>query len=32
MNNEHYKPFEYQETFNSISSGEISIFTDGTFT
>ena len=33
VNNEHYKPsFEYQETFNWISSDEISIFTDGTFT
>ena len=33
MNNVHYKPsFEYQETFNFISSDEISIFTDGTFT
>lgn len=33
LNNEHYKPsFEYQETFNSVSSSEISIFTDGTFT
>lgn len=33
LNNEHFKPsFEYQETFNSISSDEISIFTDGTFT
>jgi hypothetical protein len=33
LNNEHYKPsFEYQETFNSLSSDEISIFTDGTFT
>jgi hypothetical protein len=33
LNNEHYKPsFEYQETFNIISSDEISIFTDGTFT
>lgn len=33
LNNEHYKPsFEYQETFNWISSDEISIFTDGTFT
>lgn len=32
LNNEHYKPsFEYQETCNSISSNEISIFTDGTF-
>lgn len=33
LNNEHYKPsFEYQETFNFLSSDEISIFTDGTFT
>ena len=33
LNNTHYRPsFEYQETFNSISSDEISIFTDGTFT
>lgn len=33
LNNEHYKPsFEYQETFNSITGGKISIFTDGTFT
>jgi hypothetical protein len=33
VNNDHYKPsFEYQETFNFISSNEISIFTDGTFT
>jgi hypothetical protein len=33
LNNDHYKPsFEYQETFNYISSDEISIFTDGTFT
>jgi len=33
INNDHYKPsFEYQETFNFISSDEISIFTDGTFT
>jgi len=32
LNNEHYKPsFEYQETFNEISSNKISIFTDGTF-
>jgi hypothetical protein len=32
-NNDHYKPsFEYQETFNFLSSDEISIFTDGTFT
>ena len=31
--NDHYKPsFEYQETFNFISSDEIAIFTDGTFT
>lgn len=31
--NDHYKPsFEFQETFNWISSDEISIFTDGTFT
>jgi hypothetical protein len=33
LNNDHYKPsFEYQETFNSLSSNSISIFTDGTFT
>ena len=33
LNNVHYKPsFEYQETFNVLSSDEISIFTDGTFT
>ncbi len=33
LKNDHYKPsFEYQETFNIISSDEISIFTDGTFT
>jgi hypothetical protein len=33
LNNDHYKPsFEYQETFNFVSSDEISIFTDGTFT
>ena len=33
INNDHYKPsFEYQETFNSISGGKISVFTDGTFT
>ena len=32
INNDHYKPsFEYQETFNFLSSDEISIFTDGTF-
>lgn len=33
LNNEHYKPsFEYQETFNMISSDELAVFTDGTFT
>ena len=33
LNNTHYKPsFEFQETFNFISSDEISVFTDGTFT
>jgi len=33
LNNTHYKPsFEYQETFNFMSSDEISVFTDGTFT
>ena len=33
LNNDNYKPsFEYQETFNFLSSDEISIFTDGTFT
>jgi hypothetical protein len=33
LNNDHYKPsFEYQETFNFISSDDIAIFTDGTFT
>ena len=33
LNNDHYKPsFEYQETFNFVSSDEISVFTDGTFT
>ena len=32
LTNTHYRPsFEYQETFNSISSDEISVFTDGTF-
>lgn len=32
LTNTHYKPsFEYQETFNFLSSDEISIFTDGTF-
>lgn len=33
LNNVNYKPsFEYQETFNFLSSDEISVFTDGTFT
>lgn len=33
LTNTHYKPsFEYQETFNIISSDSIGIFTDGTFT
>jgi hypothetical protein len=33
LTNEHYKPsFEYQETFNLLSSDEMSIFSDGTFT
>lgn len=33
MNNSHYKPsFEYQETFGSMSTGKMSVFTDGTFT
>lgn len=32
LNNDHYKPsFEYQESFNFLSSDEISVFTDGTF-
>ncbi len=32
ITNTHYKPsFEYQETFNIISSDSVSIFTDGTF-
>jgi hypothetical protein len=32
LNNLHYRPsFEYQETFNLLSSDEISVFTDGTF-
>jgi len=32
LTNDHYKPsFEYQETFNTISSNKISIYTDGTF-
>jgi hypothetical protein len=33
MRNDNYKPsFEHQETFNTISSDNISIYTDGTFT
>jgi len=33
LSNQHYKPsFEYQETFNTISSDEIAVYTDGTFT
>jgi len=33
LHNDHTKPsFEYQETFSSISTDKISIFTDGTFT
>lgn len=33
LNNDNYKPsFEYQETFNTLSSDEIAIYTDGTFT
>lgn len=33
LNNNHYKPsFEYQETFNTITSDKINIYTDGTFT
>ena len=33
INNEDFTPsFEYQETFNTISGGVISIYTDGTFT
>jgi hypothetical protein len=33
LNNSNYKPsFEYQETFCDLSSNEIGIFTDGTFT
>jgi hypothetical protein len=32
LNNEHFKPsFEYQETFNTISSDEINIYSDGSF-
>lgn len=33
LNNTNYKPsFEYQETFNTLSSNGINIYTDGTFT
>lgn len=33
LNNDDYKPsFEYQETFNSISANQMSVYTDGTFT
>lgn len=33
LNNEDFKPsFEYQETFNTITNNNISIYTDGTFT
>lgn len=33
LTNNNYKPsFEYQETFNTISSDKIEVFTDGTFT
>lgn len=33
LNSSHYKPsFEYQETFNTISSDKINVYTDGTFT
>lgn len=32
LSNVHYKPsFEYQETFNTLSSDKINIYTDGTF-
>jgi hypothetical protein len=32
LKNTHYRPsFEYQETFNTLSSNQINIFTDGTF-
>lgn len=32
LNNSDFKPsFEYQETFNTITGGDISIYTDGTF-
>jgi len=33
LNNEDFKPsFEYQETFNTITGGNLSVYTDGTFT
>lgn len=33
LNNDNYKPsFEFQETFNTISGGILSVYTDGTFT
>lgn len=33
INNSNYKPsFEYQETFNMVSTDEIGVYTDGTFT
>lgn len=33
LDNVHYRPsFEYQETFNTISSDKITIYSDGTFT
>lgn len=33
IGSEHFKPsFEYQETFSSISSGYLNVYTDGTFT
>lgn len=33
LENDHYKPsFEYQETFNELTSDEVIVFTDGTFT
>lgn len=33
LTNDHYKPsFEYQETFNELSTDEVLVYTDGTFT
>jgi len=33
LNNSNYRPsFEYQETFSTLTTDEVSIFTDGTFT